>query len=323
MGSKYSISRETNKKIIKFLKLNNSNLALLRDDDIEIISHQNLESLFIIDSDINNNDLIQTKNGNLVLCSRYKIIVISLLENNTYNFKQTIMNNKKPIGYKILEIKDDLFCFEEEANIHIYHYNSNNEYTHSTNVLFHSFCYSPIYLDTNELIYISNNKITFLNLETWNNEYIEDILSLSYSFCDDIICKLNNNKILVADNNYFYVVDILNHNIISKIEYENNNINTNNYIVIKGLKSDEKGNIMMLKGKNHSLKICKGGLLSSLKVKDIFSIYKYNNLNFEKIYEMSEKGFRIHRFIKNSDNEIIFDLTENESHYIKVLNINL
>ena len=321
MGSKYSTSRETNKKIIKFLKLNNSNLALLRDDDIEIISHQNLESLFIIDTDFNNNDLIQTKNGNLVLCSRYKIIVISLLENNTYNIKQTIMNNKKPIGYKILEIKDDLFCFEEETNIYIYHYNSNNEYTHSTNVVFHSFFYSPIYFDTNELIYISNNKITFLNLETWNNEYIQDILSLSYSFCDDIICKLNNNKILVADNNYFYVVDILNHNIISKILYEN--INTNYYIVLKGLKSDEKGNIMMLKGKNPGLRICKGGFLTSLKVKDIFSIYKYNNLNFEKSYEMNEKEFRIQRFIKNSNNKFIFDLTENEINYIKALNINL
>ena len=322
MGSKYSTSRETNKKIIKFVKLNNSNLALLRDDDIEIISHQNLESLFIIDTDFNNNDLIQTKNGNLVLCSRYKIIVISLLENNTYNIKQTIMNNKKHIGYKILEIKDDLFCFEEETNIHIYHYNSNNEYTHSTNVVFHSFFYSPIYFDTNELIYISNNKITFLNLETWNNDYIQDILSLFYNYKEDIICKLNNNKMLVADNNYFYVIDILNHNIVSKILHENNNIN-NNYIVLKKLKSDEEGNIMMLKCKNPSIKICVNDFLTSLKVKDIFSIYKYNNLNFEKSYEMNEKEFRIQRFIKNSDNEIIFDLTENETHYIKTLNINL
>ena len=100
MGSKYSTSREINKQLIKFLKLNNSNLALLTEDDIEIISHQNLESLFKIDIEFNNNDLIQTKNGNLILCSQYKIIVISLSENNTYNIEQTIMNNKKPIGNK-------------------------------------------------------------------------------------------------------------------------------------------------------------------------------------------------------------------------------
>ena len=245
MGSKYSTSREINKQLIKFLKLNNSNLALLTEDDIEIISHQNLESLFKIDIEFNNNDLIQTKNGNLILCSQYKIIVISLSENNTYNIEQTIMNNKKPIGNKILEVKEDLFCFYYKTNVHIYHYNSNKEYTYSTNIVFHSYFYSPVYFDTNELIYISNNKITFLNLETWNNDYIQDILSLFYNnYKEDIICKLNNNKMLVADNNYFYVIDILNHNIVSKILHENNNIN-NNYIVIKALKSDEEGNIMM------------------------------------------------------------------------------
>ena len=322
MGSKYSTSREINKQLIKFLKLNNSNLALLTEDDIEIISHQNLESLFKIDIEFNNNDLIQTKNGNLILCSQYKIIVISLSENNTYNIEQTIMNNKKPIGNNILEVKEDLFCFYYKTNVHIYHYNSNKEYTYSTNIVFHSYFYSPVYFDTNELIYISNNKITFLNLETWNNDYIQDILSLFYNYKEDIICKLNNNKMLVADNNYFYVIDILNHNIVSKILHENNNIN-NNYIVIKALKSDEEGNIMMLKCKNPSIKICVNDFFSFLKVKDIFSIYKYNNSNFEKIYEMNEKEFKIQRFIKNSNNEIIVHLIGNESTYIKVLNINL
>ena len=98
-GNSYSMSKNYPNSIIKYVSLKNGNLAILGNNEIEILSGPNLEKLFTIsptpDSEDNLiipprihstqlylTDLIQANNGNLILSLNYATKVISLSENN-------------------------------------------------------------------------------------------------------------------------------------------------------------------------------------------------------------------------------------------------
>ena len=125
----YSMSKSHPDSIIKYITLKNGNLAILGKNDIEILSGRNLEKLFtitptpdsedylIIPPKIHSSqlyliDLIQTNNENLILSLNYATKVISLSENNSYNITQTITRGFENYFYKIMEVKNYLFCFE-------------------------------------------------------------------------------------------------------------------------------------------------------------------------------------------------------------------
>ena len=339
--SSYSASIPYKDSIKKFITLRNGNLAVLELYDINIFSGANLEKILTIspESDSEDNliipqrvhssklyliDLIQVNNGNLIVVLNYAIKVIRLSENNSYEIIQTITRGFQKFFYKIIEIKNDLFCFETSSlseggvksyQIQIYNYNlNNNNYNHSTTLKVGNYVIDSLYLDTNELVYF-DGKVKFLNLDTWNTKNVEDnFIFDNYLKDNNIICKLDNNHILVCDNKFFYIINIVNYTIDKKI---NNHIDN---IFIKSMKNDSKGNIMVLMVDNPHLRICKP---TFYKKKDYFIIYKYNNLNLEKVFELEESNFRINCFHKYPDNQIIFYMSSrvDESKYIKTLGI--
>ena len=347
MGSlffSYSTSKSYPIPIIKFLTLKNGNLAAIRYDDIEILSGPNLEKIFTISHNLDQedelilppkihstllhiNDLIQVNNGNLILLLNYATKVISLSENNSYNFIQTINREFKNKFYKILEIKNCLFCFEESTDnqegkkeqIQIYNNNSNNNYSHSSTIKVENYIYDALYLSTNELVYF-DGKVKFLNLDTFNIRNIDNTFYFDYDLIKNnhIICNLENNHILIVDDKYFYIIDILNYTIIKKISQIDN-------FLIKGLKNDSNGNIMILKKYTSHIRICKGYNFKRM-IYDYFVIYRINNnLNLEKKYEIEESDCKIESFHKYRDNQIIFQMSSrsDNSKYIKTLIVNL
>ena len=347
MGSlffSYSTSKPYPIPIIKFLTLKNGNLAAIRYDNIEILSGPNLEKIFTISPNLDQedelilppkihssllhiNDLIQVNNGNLILLLNYATKVILLSENNSYNFIQTINRGFKNKFYKILEIKNCLFCFEESTDfqegkkeqIQIYYNNSNNNYTHSTTIKVENYIYDALYLSTNELVYF-DGKVKFLNLDKFNRRNIDNTFYFDYDSIknNNIICNLDNNHILIVDDKYFYIINILNYTIIKKISQIDN-------FLIKGLKNDSNGNIMVLKKYNYHIRICKGYNFKRM-IYDYFAIYRINNnFNLEKKYEIKESDYKIESFHKYPDNQIVFQMSsrDDNSKYIKTLIVNL
>ena len=222
-----------------------------------------------------------------------------------------------------MEVKNFLICFEslkteQKYQLQIYYCDSKNKYNHSTNIKLDDYVYDALSLDTNELVYF-DGKVKFLNLDRCETRSINNTIfdfNLNKNKRYNIICKLDNNHILIPDNKYFYIINIMNYNIVKKISHQEK------YLVISGIKSDSNGNIMILK-KPKGIKICKPTFMV-VNEYDYFIIYKYNNFNLEKTFELKESDCRIKSFHKYPDNQIVFFMysRQDESKYIRTLIIN-
>ena len=79
-----------NKDITEILYLKPSQLALLSQSELEIVSTDTLEKNYLIKGN-NFKNIFQLKNKNLILLSEEKIDIISLKEKGKYNVEQTIL----------------------------------------------------------------------------------------------------------------------------------------------------------------------------------------------------------------------------------------
>ena len=116
MGNFFSRTKNIENKFInKIVSLYSSQLALLSNSEIEIISQDTLETNLIIKGN-NFINIFQISNGNIIIFSDLKIEIISLIDNNEYTTIQEIENDNNIIHAKLLETKDELFFVKNNIN---------------------------------------------------------------------------------------------------------------------------------------------------------------------------------------------------------------
>ena len=167
MGNFFSRTKNIENKFInKIVSLYSSQLALLSNSEIEIISQDTLETNLIIKGN-NFINIFQISNGNIIIFSDLKIEIISLIDNNEYTTIQEIENDNNIIHAKLLETKDELLFIKGNINYDILfdiynNTNSSNEkidkknnFVINNNSMFIDVEYLP---QKNEFIFLTNNK---------------------------------------------------------------------------------------------------------------------------------------------------------------------
>ena len=315
---------------MKLLGLKDGRLASLNEDhSITIFSKNDLEPELTIKPKYYDafNTLFQLNNGKLVTSievlswglnniKEFKIIIISLIDNNSYNIDQII-----PITSTLLKIielndSDSIASFEYNGTITIY---SKSDLNYITKTTFHDTNYNKfsdlLYLGNNEIM-CSLSSIKFLNLR--DMQYIHEIKDLNAT---NEIIKLNKNMVLVSSCQSIcklHIIDILKYQVNSTIILDSK---------IKKINSIQKsfnGNILLLMDNDKKgLRICKTSFINYLFpqhiVSDYFFVYKFESSRLEKIYELEEQDKYIKLFAEFDNGKIAFKMYENNNHYIKVL----
>ena len=306
MGNFFSRTKNIENKFInKIVSLYSSQLALLSNSEIEIISQDTLETNLIIKGN-NFINIFQISNGNIIIFSDLKIEIISLIDNNEYTTIQEIENDNNIIHAKLLETKDELFFVKNNINndilFDIYNNtNSSNEkidkknnFVINNNSMFFDVEYLP---QKNEFIFLTNNKLKFYDGETFNlkHEITNDDFHLDFQ--RDVLCLLDDDHILIGTHKNLYILNINNYEFVSIIRHDN---------IIKGInkiKKDLNGNIILTANNTHHIK-------GFFPPKHFIIVYKYNKneKKLDKVYNETLTNERIIDFSCLNENNIAFVL---------------
>ena len=313
--------------IKKLLGLKDGRLAILRVNDIKVFLKNDLESeLTIIPENncylenlfqLSNEKLITSLNPNGIH-NEYKIVIISLEQNNSYNIDQIIPINSKLL--KIIELNDSntIASFELNNEIKIYSKYDLN-YINTTIIKENNFCNfkDSIYLGNDKLI-ISIYSYKIYNLK--DMKCIHEINNIQYPIGE--IIKLNENKILVSSRNNdickIHIINILNYEIIYTIILDQKIKN------IQNIQKSTNGNILFLMDNGKRGLIRKGfgfPFFYPHLLSEYFIVYKFNSLQLIKIYEFEEYDKNIKYFSEFDNGKIAFNMRDNINNCIKVLQI--
>ena len=313
--------------IKKLLGLKDGRLAILKVYDIEIFSKNELESeLTIIPKkncylenlfQLSNQKLISSFNpiGNY---NEYKIAIISLAQNNSYNIDQIIPINSKLL--KIIELNDSnsIASFELSNEIKIYS-KSDLNYINTTTIEENNFgnFKDSLYLGNDKLI-ISTYSYKFYNLK--DMKCIHEINNLQFPIGE--IIKLDENKILVSSRNNdickIHIINISNYEIIYTIILDEKIKN------IQNIQKSSNGNILFLMDNGKRGMIRKGfgyPFFYPHLLSEYFIVYQFKTSQLIKIYEFEEYDKNIKCFSEFDNRKIALNMIDNNSNCIKVLEI--
>ena len=303
MGNFFSRTKNIENKFInKIVSLYSSQLALLSNSEIEIISQDTLETNITIKGD-NFINLFQVSNGNIIIFSDFKIQIISLKDNTEYATVQEIENDNKIMLVKLLETKDELFFIKENINydklFDIYNNTTlsnekinkkNNFVINKNNSIFFDAEYLP---QKNEFIFLETNKLKFLEKETFNLKHEITNEDFHLDFQRDVLCLLDDNHVLIGTHKNLYILNINNYEFVSIIRHEN---------IIKGInkiKKDLNGNIILAANNSYNIK-------GFFPPKHFLIVYKYNTneKKLDKIYDDTLSMERIIDYVCLNENKI-------------------
>jgi len=326
MGNFFSRTKNIENKFInKIVSLYSSQLALLSNSEIEIISQDTLETNLIIKGN-NFINIFQISNGNIIIFSDLKIEIISLIDNNEYTTIQEIENDNNIIHAKLLETKDELFFVKNNINndilFDIYNNtNSSNEkidkknnFVINNNSMFIDVEYLP---QKNEFIFLTNNKLKFYDREKFNLKHEITNEHFHLDFERDVLCLLDDAHVLICTHKNLYILNINNYEFVSIIRHDN---------IIKGInkiKKDLNGNIILTANNTHHIK-------GFFPPKHFLIVYKYNKneKKLDKIYNETLTNESIKDFACFNENNIAFVLDyfpffgDKTKEYLKISSYN-
>ena len=204
----------------------------------------------------------QLNNGKIITCSGDNTMkLINLIGENNYYIEQTLKGHKNEV-YKVIEIRDnELISNSKDKTMKVWKLNDENKFICVNNINIEN---SGNLLKLNEEVFVSlENSIN--NLKFWNSHFfteIKTINKINNSYSTQNLCLLDDDILGVGGNEYngIYIIKISTYQLIKNI------IDPFEIISIKKYKD---------------YFICSGYYEGRSIMK-----YKYENEDFEKIYEI-------------------------------------
>ena len=258
-------------------------LLLLKDSRISVASNNNIKifNKFTYNEEINiiaHSDyiwyILQLSNENLVSCSNdysikiYKIYIKSYIE---------IQNIKAHLNsvYKVIEIINLNYIISCSTDKSIKFWEKiSNTYEEKYCLFNDSSVYDIIQINNNEFVSANSEEqiINFWNINTKTK--INKIRKIFSNFWNNILCKINENFLVVGGYEILYLINLNNKTLYKQIETDNwiNSILiVNDNIFLTG----DNGNIKMWKIEKNNIKlidtkekIFKGYIYSMIKLKN-------------------------------------------------------
>jgi hypothetical protein len=274
----------------KNILINNNNILII-NTNLKIYTYSN--NNYIYTKSIDNITVFQDCiliNNKLVCFNNTNLIIYNDILSNTKNLKYNILDLDNSLKYKLYYINDQYFLLEYDEIRKISKLLTlnlkkvdNNELT--TTIFLGNNNNNNNYVIPYNIKYINLN---INNIQTINNDiiiYDKDTQNIYYNF-DDLIFKLNLNniKFITISNNILYLLDNINHNIIT---YDFTNFGYLNYNIYN-YTFDENNYINMYSMNNI--------LLNFIVFHDKYNIY---------IYQLNDSECLNIPFIYINDDEII------------------
>lgn len=205
--------------------------------------------------------------------------------NKTYKIKQKLQCEEFFLPLKIIEIENYIYCISGKFFI-LKYINNKYEIFKEVGENYNNFdmdIINGLYLKNDEIAFQASYSLLFFNIKNYIFSYKINNLNEKneLKYCNSLIL-LNKNELIIAYINKFYVIDYLNHQVVSKYFFNYHkalyNIKklSNNNIIIQFVNSEnKKDNLEIYDCKRRKIKLIKKLITEKI---NLFIEYDKDNL---------------------------------------------